>query len=211
LDLFFLQLAIIFIPGIIWERMDALFAQKRRPDQFDVIRRAFIFGLVSYALTYGVYEGFGWEFQFVELSRDKTFLSPLLFREIIATSLVSTACSIAYLYVANRKILYALFQKVGATKRHGDEDIWDLTFNERGASVEYVHLRDFEKGIIYTGWVIAFSDTDKIRELVLRDAVVYNFDGQILFEAPRVYVARAMDKIDIEFPYREKGMAGEME
>ena len=48
----------------------------------------------------------------------------------------------------------------------------------------------------------AFSETEKQRELRLRDVIVYDFGGEILFDTPRVYLARKMDNIDIEFPYR---------
>jgi hypothetical protein len=68
-----------------------------------------------------------------------------------------------------------------------------------------VHLRDFEKKITYAGWVEIFSETEKLRELVLRDVQVYDFEGHILFETPRVYVARERGNIDLEFPYRAEG------
>ena len=42
MDIFFLQLASIFLRGLIWERIDAQFAQKRLPTQFDVLRRTFV-------------------------------------------------------------------------------------------------------------------------------------------------------------------------
>jgi hypothetical protein len=67
-------------------------------------------------------------------------------------------------------------------------------------NVEYVHLRDFGKKIVYAGWVELFSGTDKVRELVHHDVEVFDFDGNQLISAPRVYIARPMDNIDVEFP-----------
>ncbi len=32
---------------------------------------------------------------------------------------------------------------------------------------------------------------------------VYDFEGKVLFETPRVYLARKADNIDIEFQYRK--------
>jgi len=91
-------------------------------------------------------------------------------------------------------------KRIRATKRYGDEDVWDFTFNAHDRNVEYVHLRDFDKEIVYAGWVERFSDTEKVRELVLHDVKVYDFEGNELFATPRVYIARPMDDIDIEFP-----------
>lgn len=65
-----------------------------------------------------------------------------------------------------------------------------------------MHFRDFEKKITYAGWVEAFSETEKQRELRLRDVIAYDFEGNVSLRTPRVYLARKIDNIDIEFPYR---------
>jgi Family of unknown function (DUF6338) len=200
LDIFFLQLAIIFLPGLIWERVDAQFLQKRVPTQFDVLRRTFVFGLVSYIATYGIDKLFGLQFAFIEPKKDETFLGAAAFNEILATTLVAFVCSILWLYFVKFNLLTRFVHVIGATKRFGDEDVWDFTFNARDRNVEYVHVRDFDKKIAYAGWVELFSDTEKVRELVLLDAKVYDFEGNELFATPRVYIARPMDNIDIEFP-----------
>jgi len=142
------------------------------------------------------------EFRFFDVKKDTAFLDRLAFQEIFAASALAILLSILWLYVTRFKLITRFFQWIGATKRYGDEDVWDYTFNSSRAEVEYVHLRDFEKRITYAGWVQLFSETEKVRELVLRDVVVYDFDGNQLFETPRVYIARSMDNIDIEFPYR---------
>jgi len=33
-----LQLALLFLPGLVWERMHAVYSLKDKPDQFDVLR-----------------------------------------------------------------------------------------------------------------------------------------------------------------------------
>jgi hypothetical protein len=110
---------------------------------------------------------------------------------------------VLWLYASTYKLLTQLLQQIKATKRYGDEDVWDYTFNSGRPDVEYVHVRDFDKKITYAGWVEAFSESEKQRELRLRDVLVYDFEGKVLFETPRVYLARKADNIDIEFPYRE--------
>jgi hypothetical protein len=110
--------------------------------------------------------------------------------------------AILWLYGATYKIGTRFLQKIGATKTFGDEDVWDFTFNSSVAAVEYVHFRDFANQIVYAGWVREYSETDKLRELVLRDAEIYDFDGNKLFETPLVYFARNPENIHIEFPFR---------
>lgn len=141
-------------------------------------------------------------FHVFALKKDVAFLDITSIKEIVIASIVATVCAVIWLYLTNYKIITWLFQKAKTTKRYGDEDVWDYTFNSPRAEVEYVHLRDFEKKITYAGWVELFSETEKLRELVLRDVQVYDFDGNILFETPRVYVARERGNIDLEFPFK---------
>jgi hypothetical protein len=100
-----------------------------------------------------------------------------------------------------------LLQKIGATKRFGDEDVWDFTFNSNDTRVEFVHFRDFEQKVVYAGWVNTFSETDKIRELVLREVEVYDFEGNRLYDVPLLYLARKPETIHIEFPTRPEAEA----
>lgn len=90
--------------------------------------------------------------------------------------------------------------KIPVHKKYGDEDVWDFTFNSSDVETEYVHFRDFEHQLVYAGWVNAFSETNKLRELVLRDVIVYNFDGEEFYRTPLLYLARAPENIHIEFP-----------
>jgi Family of unknown function (DUF6338) len=206
-DIFFFQLVIIFIPGIIWERLDAQYGPNKATQQWDILRRTFVFGLSAYVVTFCIYwlASFfvtGLNFKVFQLKKDVEFLDGPAIKLIFYASLVSVLCALLWLYGSNYKLLTRLLQSISATKRYGDEDVWDFTFNSGKPEVEYVHVRDFEKKITYAGWVEAFSETEKQRELRLRDVIVYDFEGNVLFETPRVYLARKMDNIDIEFPYR---------
>ena len=87
------------------------------------------------------------------------------------------------------------------TKRYGDEDVWDWMFNSGRAEAEYVNIRDFGKQLAYSGYVEAFSETEKQREIMLTNFQVHNFDGVLVYESARVYLAREAKDIDIEFPY----------
>jgi hypothetical protein len=207
MDIFFFQLVIIFIPGIIWERLDAQFGPSKAINQFDILRRTFIFGLAAYVVTFCIYWLLSWlitdlNFQLFKFAKDTEFLDGSSIKLIFAASVVSIGCSVVWLYASTYKLPTQLLQRMKATRRYGDEDVWDFTFNSGRPEVEYIHLRDFEKKITYAGYVEAFSETEKQRELRLRDVLVYDFEGNVLFETPRVYLARKMDNIDIEFPYR---------
>jgi hypothetical protein len=53
---------------------------------------------------------------------------------------------------------------------------------------------------VFAGSVTTFSETGRLRELVLRDVEVFDFEGVLLYDVPLMYVARKPEDIHIEFP-----------
>ena len=209
IDSLFFQLAIVFLPGLIWAQLDARYAMKEKPGPAEFLVRAFMFGLVTYL---GVYLGYGWlgrEFSLPVISDSDSpkFLTADFSDEILTSIPVSFALAVVWLYAGTYRWLTRLLHGIGATKKYGDEDVWDLTFNSREVETEYVHVRDFDKRIIYAGWVSAFSETEKLREILLRDAIVY-YETDQKTEVPWLYIARDKTDIHIEFPSQERGDEG---
>jgi hypothetical protein len=210
IDLLIMQLAIIFLPGLIWARLDARFALTAKPSDTEFVIRAFVFGLASYAVTFGLYSLFGWTFTVADLgdAGTHTIVNAAIAKEIVSALVVGLVLSIIWIYAATYKWLTRFLQIIGATRTYGDEDVWDCTFNSPRPEVEYVNFRDFDNKVIYSGYVNTFSETEKLRELVLRDVQVFNIDGVLQFEMPLLYIARKPENIHIEFPYRPDGEAG---
>ena len=204
IDIVIVQIAVIFLPGLIWAGLDLRYAVKSKQSEFQYTLRAFLFGLASYAVTFCIYALLGWPVTLADLSDAATrgIFTPAIFKEVASAVVVGLILAISRLNASNYKSDTRFLQKIGATKTYGDEDVWDFTFNSPVAAVEYVHFRDFANKIVYAGWVKEFSETEKLRELVLRDAQIYDFDGKLLFDTPLVYLARSPENIHIEFPYR---------
>jgi hypothetical protein len=200
MDLFFFQLAIIFLPGLVWERISTRYALKRSPTQFEIALRTFTFGLAAYAITFMVYGVLGLDFMFPEIRRYAGFLERKFLNQFAVAIAVSLIGAIIWLYVINYKILGSLLRAIGATKSFGQEDVWDFVFNSPAAASEYVYVRDYDKQTVFSGWVRAFSESAETRELLLRDVQVFDLDRNLLYEVPLMYVARKRDDLNIEFP-----------
>ena len=203
IDLLILQLAVIFLPGIIWARLDASYAAKVKPSEVEFFLRAFLFGITTYAVEFLLFAALGWQFKMADLTDapTKEVVSGDILHEVLWALGIGCLLAIVWLYVSRYKLLTQFLQLIKATKKYGDEDVWDFTFNSRDIAVEYIHFRDFDNKCVYAGWVNTFSETDKIRELVLLDVIVYDFEGGELYTTPRVYLARSPESIHIEFPY----------
>ncbi|WP_284731863.1 DUF6338 family protein [Mesorhizobium sp. dw_380] len=200
---FLLQLAILLLPGVIWAHMDSQYAARSKPSQVEFIVRSLLFGLASYAVTYGIFIELGWQFEFVDLEKvaDASVLTQQIVKQIGWATFVGFLLSVGWLYGSRYKLLTRFLQRIRATNAFGDEDVWDFTLNSRDAASEYVNFRDLDNQLVYSGYVGAFSESGKMREMVLTEVEVFNFEGQKLFEIPRVYLAQKADNIHMEFPY----------
>ena len=69
MNILLVQLAIVFLPGLIWAQLDVRYAQKAKPSQAEFLIRAFIFGLMTYAALYIVYTCLGEEFSTLWISQ----------------------------------------------------------------------------------------------------------------------------------------------
>jgi hypothetical protein len=203
IDLLLIQLAIVFLPGIVWARLDAQYAMKSKPSDSEFVLRAIMFGLASYAVLFVIYSVIGRPFVFVDLgAADKqTVVTHAVAVEVFGALLVGLVLAVLWIYAATYKWLSKSLKAIKATKKYGDEDVWDYTFNSGVPDVEYIHFRDIENKVVYGGWVKEFSETDKLRELVLGDVVVYDEDAKELYRTPMLYLARKPEDIHIEFPY----------
>jgi len=202
---FLLQLAILLIPGVIWAHLDAKFAAKTKPSQTEYFARTLMFGLASYIVTYFAYSLCGQDFVIVDFTQvDKAnVITRAIAIQIAVATVIGLCLSVVWMYCVNYKVMVRILQKIKATKHYGDEDVWDFAFNSSDPASEYVHVRDFDNKIVYAGWVNAFSETGRLRELILTKAQVFDFDGNLLYETPRVYISRKTEGVHIEFPATE--------
>lgn len=199
IDIAVFQLALIFFPGIIWSLMHRAFCEKERGSEFYFILNCFVFGVVTYFITFSLYDAFGHLHPVARFFADgQASASVFSLTDLLVTSGVAIFLGLLWTYSATYKPQYWFMQKIKASRKFGNEDVWDFTFNN--PAIKYVNIRDFEKRLIYTGWVDAFSESEKLRELLLSEVQIYDFDGALLYEMPLIYLARDSNDIHIEFP-----------
>jgi hypothetical protein len=206
MDFALAQLALVFMPGIIWANIDAKYGAGLKPQQTTLLIRAFMFGTASYAALYLIYHVIGKNFGYPDLVKSPSSVNFFELKDEIAWSVpLSFVLAILWLWIVRFRLLKKFFHKIGATRRYGDEDVWSHTFNSDEARVEYVHVRDVENGFVFAGWVNTYSETEEFRELLLSDVIVYDQAGNEVSKAPALYLSRPKHCIWIEFPFRPEG------
>jgi hypothetical protein len=206
MDFSLVQIAFVFLPGLIWASIDSKYGAGLRPSQTILMVRSFVFGLCTYSIIYLIYGWSGHEFGYSNLGVDgKSIDVAQLIDEIAWSVPVSFFLAICWLWVVRYRLLMKFLQCIGATRRYGDEDVWSFTLNSDDAHVEYVHVRDLENGFIFAGWVNTYSEGEDCRELLLGDVIVYDEYGTEISNPPFLYLSRPKNSIWIEFPYRVEG------
>lgn len=129
--------------------------------------------------------------------------APLDWEPIATSSLISVLVAFAASFVATRQIVNRFGYCIGATRRKGDACVWTI-FNQNYAppsEFQWAYVRDLKSNVVYFGQIRHFSDPGDLHELVLHDVTVFkNDDGERLYEARVLYVARNAGELSIEFP-----------
>jgi hypothetical protein len=209
---FVFQLAVVFVPGLIWSSIvDRLCTKARARSEFSAVIRAFGFGVATYFVYFLGYYAIirfwsgAWPTRLDGITAppgagELRILRP---EDILFATVLATVLAVLWAAASNRKVFMRLMQRLGVTRRFGDEGVWEFTFNMGTASVEYVNVRDFENGVVYAGFVKAFSEGGEFREILLDRVRVSDMDsGTHLFEMPVIYLSRKPDSLHIEFPYK---------
>ena len=70
MDFALAQLALVFMPGIIWANIDSKYGAGLKPQDTILIVRAFLFGMASYTALFLIYYFCGKEFGYAELANN---------------------------------------------------------------------------------------------------------------------------------------------
>ncbi len=198
LSSFLFRAIFLALPGVIGSKLYRKL--KGRPNQKDWedFLEITLFSLLSYAIYGFIIEVLnrGSLTSFQALFDEK---APLSWREILCASLIGVGLSIAASFVHMRKLINKFGRLIHVTRRYGDEDVWD--YFHGFPNVEWVFVRDHKLDLVYFGWILAYSDSEKERELLLRDVEVYsNKTGNLLYRSDTLYLSRQRYDLSIEVP-----------
>jgi hypothetical protein len=92
------------------------------------------------------------------------------------------------------------------SNRDSEEDLWEM-FQENNGN-EWVVVRDHKVGLYYFGHILAYSDSEKKRELIMEEVSVFNEEGEPCYNVDRIYIGREFDDLTVEI-YNKDTMIAE--
>ncbi|MGH0053026.1 MAG: DUF6338 family protein [Sphaerochaetaceae bacterium] len=213
IDVFIFKLAILLVPGfitlqIIRSNANIPNSELRNISPYDVfimlvislfIALVFDFmALIPYLhITFSMFD---WIVSFDPNSRNP--LNALSFLYLLIISIV-----IGFLAVVLSKsaTIDTLFAKLHISSYFPQKDNW-TSFAESKTVKTWVHVRDYSKNLIYTGYIETVSGASEGRDIILRDVCVYNLENteKMLFKTSSLYVPLVDGMFTVEIATIEK-------
>lgn len=198
-----LTIAIIFIPGIICYAIIASLGEKREREKTTVFLQMFIYGMISYLVlslaSYTIPNIFP-KVNIPLLEPAKIEGKPINPIIVGLATLIATIQAIIITVSINYDIALRLCRRMGITKRFGDSSIWTFILNSYDTN-NWATIRSEERGLIYQGYVRAFSTVKDRKEILLVEVEVFDFNSaEKVADIPVMYISFAEDKdIILEF------------
>lgn len=198
-----IRIIFLLLPGAIGSTLYwKLRGRVRRKDWEDLLEIV-IFSLLSYAsyafLLHLINGAWGTDFLFTAFEAFFDEKAAVRWQDVLNSSLVSVILAVLASYFYRFNLINRIGKRIGATTRFGDEDVWDFFHHSPNVRGEWVTVRDHKLDLYYFGWVEAFSDSGKQRELLLREVSVYdNSTGECMYKTEAVYLARKPDDLTLE-------------
>lgn len=201
---FALRIILLFIPGIIALLIIDRLTSHRSLKVFQWVIYSLLLGFSSYVFYYLIILFLGklcpsneYTFSFFRALTDKDIT--LEFGEIILVTGLSIIIGFIFVYLINYTVLHRIAQKIKASKKFGDYDVWGYLMNSD--QIYKVIVRDRENDLMYYGRIKAFSDACIKDELFLKDVRVYrNSDAEMLYKMPGIYISKKRENLILEFP-----------
>jgi len=185
---FTIRLIFLLIPGTISCLIIETIALHKKWTQFRFIINAVLLGLFSFLLLQWVY--FHGKFSGTEQQTLKTWDSIFNKEELNYTELFQSVIVSVFLgYFVGAAIQYKLInrlaQKIRFSVKYGDDSL----FMHYLATQTWIYIRDKKNGLTYCGQVDSYAEDEKSKDIVLRQATVYDYKtSAVLYSMPRIYL-----------------------
>jgi len=196
-----ITVAIVLLPGIVAAAIaDKITLHSPRWGSFKYGIYSFVFGVICYiTLTAIVWVGsfFQWFLELVPQSAeglavwrfvaDQTSTPKL--SEVLAATVLSPVVAFSAAFAVNHKVFNKVASKLRVSRKYGDENLFSFFLNSD--DIDWVYVRDSERGLTYEGRVLSYSENDDRQELVLVNVMVYSYEkSEKLYFVPSIYLSK---------------------
>lgn len=206
---FTIRLIIILIPGAIASLIVESLTIHKKWSHVRFVLSSIILG----ALSFGILQLLFWFIQiffpdkyFVSyeslkiwtcIFEEKSNLNPL---EILVCLPLSVFIGYVVSYILQKKFLFKVAKFFNVSSKFGDDSLYYYFLNSD--VIDWVYIKDKEKGLTYKGQVLSFAEDDTNKEIVLRNVTVFKYENSyLLYSLDQIYLKFNARDVVIEIPH----------
>lgn len=216
---FTIQITFLATPGIVSFFVLRKLIGKSKKTGVEIFIEIFLLSILSYAL-YGFVISALSQLPCLGIQNNNFSLSNVLSnkitpQDILVASLLGFLLSYLITYGNRYNVINFIGQKIRATNKYGDEDLWHFFHNapDKAKNYGWYYVRDHKLNLIYYGAITTWSESDRERELIITEVTVYKDaeDGNVveLYDAENIYICRDKYDITLEVPNVKEIKQGE--
>lgn len=119
------------------------------------------------------------------------------YSEVFLATLLSPLIAITASGLVHFKTINRIAKRLGVTNKFGDENLYSFYLNTK--ELDWVYVRDPERGLTYQGKIGSFSESGTVQELVLLEVTVFSYENsEEYYAVPHLYLCRPRGSIVIE-------------
>ena len=202
-----IRIAFLALPGLLGSRFYRLLKPRSPKKNWEDFTEILLFSLASY-LVLGLVSKAGQPSPLDDLAFSDSD-NPLPWPQISWASVIGLGLALLAGYAHTYQLILWVARTIRATNRTGDEDVWNEF--HRALARRWIYVRDHKRGLIYYGWVQAYSESGEERELLLKDVDVSKEQTEgdtsleFLYKTEVLYLSRSKFELTIEMPPENQG------
>jgi len=200
------KLVIILIPGIFATQIVKNVTIDKKWDSFKFSIYSLLFGFFCYLLLEWIYNlldlkslgASNYHLTIWETSVKEDSIIP--FQEVLYASIISIIIGVIASWIRTNRIIFKIAQFLKITRKFGEGDLYYEYLRQENLNLVYVH--EIGRELTFSGYVNYYSQTDKIKELVLKNVEVFNYvTSEHLYDLDSIYFSWGLEEtVLIESP-----------
>lgn len=182
------RILIIFLPGIITTFIIQNLNTLSKWNNWKFGLCSFLFGFLSYLILDLITCA---PLKIWDVSTNEKLIIPQ--NEILYGCIIALFLGILLVFLISKRILFKIFRTLNITSKYGDGNLYYEFLRDDELSL--IYIGDIEKEIKISGHVKAYSESNTIREIHLKDVRVYNYyTGELIDELQSLYKSWPIEK-----------------
>jgi hypothetical protein len=192
------KLILILSPGILATMLYRRIIIKKKWESIDIGLNTLLFGILSYLLLQGFYNLCDWGDLIIWQTLQDNEVLP--YKEIFWSAVWSIFVALIAGIIVNTNAINKVAIWLSISSKYGEENLFYTFLSSKNTNE--IHLKDIDNNLVYNGYVKYYSEDENLRELILEDVDIYEYNtGKHFNKFSKLYISiPKSEKIIIEIP-----------